>query len=285
MLRRDRPASLRCGNQVLDISAPVVMGILNATPDSFFAPSRTLSPDDALTLAETMISEGADILDIGGMSSRPGAPEIPEEEELQRVLPVIKTIHKRFPYTILSIDTYRSRVAKACIEAGAGIVNDISAGQLDDKMYETVAMHKAAYVLMHMKGTPATMQSQAVYGDLVKEMMEFFIEKVNRLHHNGIREYIIDPGFGFSKTMEHNYELIRRLGVFQLLGGPVMIGVSRKSTLSKTIDRPAEETLHATTALHMKALLEGASILRVHDVQPAWDAIQVYKQIRGNSLK
>ncbi len=281
MLRKKEPYTLRCGHQIIDLSTPVVMGILNATPDSFYASSRIDgSKDDILNEAGRMIDEGCSILDIGGMSSRPGAKEISVEEELDRLLPVVGTIHKYFPETVISIDTYRSGVASMCIEAGATMINDISGGELDPHMFGLVAESKVAYVIMHMRGMPEDMQEHTTYKALVPELITYFVKKMKVMKRAGIEEIIIDPGFGFSKTPEQNYQLVEQLGLFGFLNLPVLIGLSRKSTLSRTIGRPVEDTLEATTALHMVALQNGASILRVHDVQAARDAIAVYNQLK-----
>lgn len=281
-----QPNTLRCGNQVIDLSTPVVMGIINTTPDSFYAPSRTGdSAENALDIAGKMLSEGARILDIGGMSTRPGAEEISESEEIKRVLPVIEAIHSRFPEAILSIDTYRSEVARICLRAGATMINDISGGQKDPGMYHVVAENKAPYVLMHMRGTPINMQQRTHYENLISDLLKYFVKQIHICRQAGIEEIIVDPGFGFAKTPEQNYQLIHHLQQFCLLNTPVLVGVSRKSTLSKTIGRPVEETLEATTALHMAALQNGASILRVHDVRPAMDCISVFNQLQAsNSL-
>jgi dihydropteroate synthase len=281
MLIDTQATSLRCGNQLLDLAKPVVMGIINVTPDSFYAPSRTnFNIPETLAMAQTMVSQGAAILDIGGMSSRPGATAISEQEEIDRVVPAIEAIHKEFPSMILSVDTYRAAVAYLCISTGAGIINDISGGELDPQLWQVIAENKAAYVLMHMRGTPATMQQHAQYDDLMQTLTDYFIEKLHLLSAVGVHDVVIDPGFGFAKEIQHNYGLMANLNLLKWLGKPVMIGVSRKSTLSKTINRPVDETLSATTAMHMAALLQGASILRTHDVQAAADTIEVYHQLK-----
>ena len=271
---------LRCGNRLLDLSRPVVACIINVTPDSFFPASRMgYSLDETIDFAGKMLLEGASILDVGGMSTRPGAEEIPVSEELDRVIPVIEKISNLFPEAIISADTYRSEVAERAIQAGATIINDISGGNLDERMFDVVARHEVAYVLMHMKGRPSDMQMHTDYQDIITDLLKYFVNKLSELHHKGVRDIIIDPGFGFSKTMEQNYTIIRELGLFRFLECPIMVGVSRKSTLSKTINRAVEETLAATTALHMAALQNGASILRVHDVRAAMDAIAVYNKL------
>ena len=272
---------LRCGNRLIDLSSPAVMGILNITPDSFYAPSR--NPSDiqkTLEKAMGMVDNGAKIIDIGGMSSRPGASEISPAEEMDRILPVIENLVKNLPSAVISVDTYRSGVAKEAINAGATMVNDISGGSLDPKIWEVVAAHPVSYVLMHMRGNPSNMQAMTDYQDVISDLLKYFVNKLKELHRLGIQDIIIDPGFGFSKTMEQNYRIVNQTNVFRMLGYPVMLGVSRKSTLSQTIGRPAEETLDATTALHMAALMNGASLLRVHDVKPAMDAIAVFNKLQ-----
>jgi len=273
--------TLRCGDKIIDVSSPLVMSILNVTPDSFYGPSRIELKSGALIdVAGKMLEDGAGILDIGGMSSRPGAVEIEPAEELDRVIPAIESIRQAYPDAIISVDTYRSEVGRAAITAGAGMINDISGGSLDPSMIDVITDHPVAYVLMHMRGTPATMQSDTHYNDLISEIVKYFVNKLRTLHHRGIRDIIIDPGFGFSKTMDQNFQLIDQLGVFRFLECPVMIGLSRKSSLSQAIGRPVEETLYATTALHMVALEQGATILRVHDVKPAVDAIAIYSKLQ-----
>ncbi len=281
MLRVDRQVTVRCGDRVLDLSSPVVMGIINVTPDSFYPASRVGdSVGQAIDLAAQMISEGAQILDVGGMSSRPGAEEIPEEVEIERVIPVIRAIHHQFPNVMVSVDTYRSGVADAGIKEGVVMINDISGGLLDPEILPLVARHQLPYVLMHMRGTPKDMQLHTDYEDIITELLKYFIARVSVARQAGIRDVILDPGFGFSKTLAQNYQVIHKLGMLRILSCPILIGVSRKSTLSKTILRPIEESLEATTALHMAALLNGANILRVHDVRPAMDAIAVFEQLQ-----
>lgn len=282
MLRIQEKSSLRCGNQVIDLTSPLVMGIVNATPDSFYAPSRSGNEvDKAVDMALSMASEGAKIIDIGGMSSRPGADTITEVEELRRVIPVIEAIHATLPELIISIDTYRSTVAHQACKAGATMINDISGGEADEKIYQVSAECQAAYILMHMRGSPKTMQLNTQYQYLTGDLIKYFIKHIHSLHKAGVYDIVLDPGFGFAKTEHQNYMLINQLDVFSLLRHPLMIGISRKSTLSKTIGRPTEETIYATTALHMTALQNGASILRVHDVRPALDTIAVYNRMAG----
>jgi dihydropteroate synthase len=263
------------------LRTPIVMGVLNVTPDSFFAGSRVADEKAILMAAERMITEGSSILDIGGMSSRPGAEIIDEAEEMQRVLPAIEAIHKRFPQAIMSIDTIRARVAKASIEAGASIVNDISAGNLDEKMFVTVSKLNIPYILMHMKATPKTMQLATNYDDISLDILDFFIEKIGQLRSLGVKDIVVDVGFGFGKTLEQNYELLRKLHVFKILECPLLVGVSRKSMIYKALDIKAENALNGTTAANMLALMNGAKILRVHDVKEAVETVKIFKLYSG----
>jgi dihydropteroate synthase len=259
---------------------PKVMGILNLTPDSFFEGSRV--PTDkksVLEEAEKKIKEGADFLDLGGYSTRPGAADISIEEELARVIPALSEIKKNFPDTLLSVDTFRSQVAKAAVEAGAELVNDISAGNLDPEMLPLVAQLGVPYIAMHMKGSPQTMQTETSYADLVPDVLAYFAEKIEQFRKFGIKDVIIDPGFGFAKTREQNFELLRNLSSFKRLGLPVLVGLSRKSMIYKTLEISANEALNGTTALNMFALLQGADILRVHDVKEAKETIELAAQI------
>ncbi len=270
--------TLNCRGQLLDLSRPVVMGILNLTPDSFFDGGKHLGETAVLHQAEKMLREGAAILDLGGASSRPGAAEVQEQEELQRVIPAIETILKNFPNTILSVDTWRAGVAREALNAGASIVNDISAGKLDDDLLQTVADFGVPYVLMHMQGTPGTMQQQPHYEDVVTEVLDFFIQKIVELRGLGLKDIILDPGFGFGKTVEHNFSLLKNLHVFQnVLDLPVLTGISRKSMICKPLAIKPAEALNGTTALHVVALQQGARILRVHDVREAVEVIQLWE--------
>lgn len=271
--------TLNCKGKLLSLETPLVMGILNITPDSFYMASRYQQIDDILQQAEKMLSEGATILDIGGMSSRPGAEIISAEEELQRVLPAIEAIIKNFPEALLSIDTVQAAVARQSVEAGAALINDISAGRLDEKMYSTVAELGVPYVLMHMQGTPRTMQQEPTYEDVSLEVLDFFIAEVGKLRALGIKDIILDPGFGFGKTLSHNYQLLKRLHVFQILELPILVGISRKSMVYKPFGGSAKEALNGTTALHLVALQQGAQLLRVHDVKEAMEVIQLWKQL------
>jgi dihydropteroate synthase len=273
--------TLNCGGKLLDLRQPIVMGVLNTTPDSFFAGSRIADEKMLLTQAERMILEGVSILDIGGMSSRPGAEIIDESEEMRRVLPAIKAVVKEFPEAIISVDTIRAGVAEAAIEAGASIVNDISAGNLDEKMFVTVAKLNVPYILMHMKATPKTMQNEAVYQDITLEILDFFIEKIGILRGLGVKDIVVDAGFGFGKTLEQNYELLRKLSVFKILDCPILAGLSRKTMIWKTLDIDANDALNGTTAANMLALMQGAKILRVHDVKEAVEAIKIFDKYLG----
>ncbi|MEM9821955.1 MAG: dihydropteroate synthase [Bacteroidota bacterium] len=275
---------LHCKEQILDLSDPVVMGILNVTPDSFFDGGRYLEESAILRQLEKMLEEGASIIDIGGMSSRPGAELISETDELRRVIPIILKIRQKFPQVILSIDTLRSKVAVESIAAGASIVNDISAGQIDEAMMKTVAELKVPYILMHMQGRPNTMQTAPSYQNVTVDILDFFIEKLGRLKELGVEEVVLDVGFGFGKTIEHNYQLLKNLAAFRILDCPLLVGLSRKSMIYKYLNISAENALNGTTALHMVALQNGAKILRVHDVKEAVEAIRLWKVIEAQEL-
>jgi dihydropteroate synthase len=252
------------------------MGILNTTPDSFYEGSRAGSVENAVDRAGHMIAEGATILDVGGYSSRPGAADISEQEELDRVLPVIEVIIKNFPQAYVSIDTFRAGVARQAVERGACMVNDISGGSLDAQMFETVARLQVPYILMHMRGTPRTMKSQTDYGDILKEMVDYFQKKVYQLRQLDIKDIILDVGFGFAKTIEQNYFLLRNLEVFNILGLPVLAGLSRKSLIYKKLNIPVTGALNGTTVLNTLALSKGAAILRVHDVKEAVETVKLF---------
>lgn len=257
------------------IEKPIVMGILNITPDSFYSSSRLQQMDEIIQKAEQMIEEGATILDIGGQSTRPGSDRLTAAEELKRVLPVIQQLKKKFSNTFFSIDTYHSTVAKETVAAGVDMINDISAGEMDEQMLSTVAALHVPYIAMHIKGTPETMQQNAVYEDVTKEVIDYFIQKMDECKRAGITDVIIDPGFGFGKTIEHNFQLLKKLEAFQLFHVPVLAGLSRKSTIWKTLNITPEEALNGTTALNTIALTKGAVILRVHDVKEAVEAIEL----------
>jgi dihydropteroate synthase len=261
-------------------SGPLVMGILNATPDSFHAASRT-TLDDALEQAERMLSEGADILDIGGMSTRPGAEEVPLAVELARVVPVIAAIHRQFPEALISVDTYRSEVAKAAVDAGARMVNDVGAGLLDPNMLSTVAALRVPYVLMHMQGRPATMQQSPHYVDVTREVVRSLSDRATAAAAAGIADVVVDPGFGFGKTTAHNLTLFSELASVVALGLPVLVGISRKRMINEVLGTTASEALNGTTVLNTLALDRGVSILRVHDVLPAVQAVELLRALRG----
>lgn len=268
--------TLNCNGRLLFIDQPIVMGILNATPDSFYTKGKYFSQEGILSTAAQMISDGATILDIGGMSTRPGAEVISVSEELGRVVPVIAAIKRQFPEVFISIDTYRAAVAKAAVEAGADIVNDISAGSMDTELLSTVAQLDVPYILMHMQGTPSDMQQAPVYDDVVKTVFDFMKEKITYCRSIGIKDIILDPGFGFGKTIKHNYQLLKGMHVLDMFDVPVLAGVSRKSMLYKLLDVTPEESLNATTIANLLSLQQGVAILRVHDVKEAMEAIKIH---------
>ena len=271
--------TLNCKGRLMVIERPVVMGIINTTPDSFFSNSRKQSVSDVLITAEQMLKDGAAILDIGGQSTRPGSPQSGAEEELNRVIPAIEAIHKQFPEAILSIDTYHAQVARQAVQAGASMVNDISAGLLDEAMLPTVASLNVPYICMHMKGTVETMQQDPQYDNVSRDVLDFFIKRVEECRLAGIKDIIIDPGFGFGKTVEHNFKLLKDLHVFKMLDKPILLGISRKSFIYKTLGIIAEEALNGTSVLHTVGLQQGATILRVHDVKEAVQAIRLIEQL------
>ena len=258
------------------------MGILNITPDSFYDGGKYKNEADILFQTEKMLNEGATFIDVGAYSSRPGAAHISEKEELKRILPVIDLLVKYFPEIIISVDTFRSEIAKKTIENGAAIINDISGGKMDEKMFQTVAELQVPYILMHMLGTPQNMQQNPVYEDVTKDIIRFFSEQIFKLHQLKMNDIIIDMGFGFGKALQHNYEILSNLALFKNLDAPILIGVSRKSMLYKPLDITANEALNATTAANTIALLNGANILRVHDVKEAVEAIKIVNQLREN---
>jgi dihydropteroate synthase len=274
--------TLNCKGRLLVMDRPMVMGIINATPDSFYEGSRFKGADKILSRVEQMINEGADIIDIGGQSTRPGSEQVPDEEELERVVENIRAIHKRFPELIISIDTYRARVAKEAVNAGASLINDVSAGSLDLQMLDAVAELKTPYILMHMKGEPESMQKDPVYENVTREVLDFFIQKKIECREKGIQDIIIDPGFGFGKTILHNFKLLKELSVFSMLELPLLVGLSRKSTIYKTLDISIDEALNGTTVLNTIALMNGANILRVHDVKQAKEAAKLWSAMNGS---
>lgn len=272
-------STLNINGNLVSLDEPQVMGILNITPDSFYADSRVNQETAILKKAEQMVEEGALILDIGGYSTRPGAEDISPEEESKRVTQAISLIRSKFPDVLISVDTFRSSVAKAAVESGANIINDVSGGILDTTMFETVAQLKVPYILMHMRGTPQTMKDLNQYDNLLVDIGKELAEKCNQLKSLGVADIIIDPGFGFAKSIAQNYELLRNLGYFIRLGYPLLAGLSRKSMIYKTLHIEPSEALNGTTALNMVALQNGASILRVHDVKEANETIKLYKAL------
>ncbi len=261
--------SLNYKGKLVSIDKPLIMGIININHDSFYAGSRVNSEHEIIDKATKMIEEGADILDIGGQSTRPGSKRISTDEELSHIMPAIQLITQKFEDIILSIDTFNAEVAKEAVNAGAGIVNDISAGDMDNKMIETVATLGVPYICMHMKGVPETMQQQVMYDDVTKEVLDYFIKKIAHCKTSGIKDIIIDPGFGFGKNIRHNFTLLKNLSVFKVLDVPILVGISRKSTIYKTLDVSPEEALNGSTVLNTIALQMGANILRVHDLKEA----------------
>ena len=268
---------------LFEINKPMIMGILNITADSFFDGGEYTNEKAQLLRVEKMINEGADFIDIGAQSTRPGAKEIDAKSEINKLNPLILSIRKNFPETIISIDTWHSEVAKASFESGADIINDISGGQFDSKMFETIAEIQIPYILMHTAGKPDTMQDNPQYNNVLKEVIYFMSQQINKLNHLGVNDIIIDPGFGFGKTLEHNYQLLNKLNHFAFLEVPILVGISRKSMVYKTINSTANNALNGTTALHMTALNQGADILRVHDVKEAKECIRLFENIQKSN--
>lgn len=267
--------NIRIGKNLVDLVTPKVMSILNCTPDSFYSDSRINTITEALKKAEKHIVDGSDILDIGGYSSRPGAMEVSQEEEVKRVIPVIEAVKKEFPNQLISCDTFRGKVAQEALEVGAQIINDISGGEIDPSILQVVSNFQCPYILMHSKGTPQTMQQLTQYESIFKEVVTHFSRKMNQLQQLGINDVILDPGFGFAKTLEQNYQLLDRLSDLHFLSKPLLVGVSRKSMVYNKLEITAEESLNGTTVLHTKALLSGAKILRVHDTKEAKQVIKI----------
>jgi dihydropteroate synthase len=276
--------TLNVNGRLLDLSVPKVMGILNLTPDSFFDGGRHDTTDAATRRTEQMLKEGADLIDIGAYSSRPNAADISREEEIRRLLPTLRQIRKEFPETILSIDTFRAEVARVAVAEGVHIINDISAGQLDPEMFSTAAALKVPYILMHMRGTPQTMQQHTEYENVLNEVLDYFIIRVQELIALGVVDIVLDPGFGFSKTTAQNFELLNKLEVFRMLGFPILTGVSRKGMIWKTLDITPEEALNGTTVINTIALMKGSKILRVHDVKAASEAVRLVTCLNPNKL-
>ena len=277
---------INAGGKLIDLETPRVMGIINVTPDSFYASSRYSTDKDILNTAKQMLEDGADIIDVGGYSSRPGAKDISIEEEGFRVLRAIRLITNEFTNAVISVDTFRADIAKeAIIGCGARIINDISGGDGDSKMFSTVEELNVPYILMHMKGDPRTMQNKPVYDDIVADILKWFGDRIFKLSSAGLKDIIIDPGLGFGKTIDHNFELLRRLGDFSITGLPVLVGISRKSMIWKTLKISADEALNGTTVLNSIALLQGADILRVHDVKEAVEAVKLIGKVRNSGTK
>ncbi len=288
MIEKSLPAAalLQVKGRLLDLSAPKVMGIINVTPDSFYAASKYKEEKAVLDAVGQMLTDGAAIIDVGGMSSRPGAALIDEEEELRRCIPAIRAIVREYPEAVISIDTVRARVAREAVENGAALINDISAGLLDPAMYRTVAGLRVPYILMHMKGRPENMQKDPEYDDVVREVLDFFIARTGPLIELGVHDIILDPGFGFGKSVDHNYQLLNYLGVFRkVMQLPLLAGVSRKSMINRVLGTRPEQALNGSTALHMAALLNGASLLRVHDVKEAVETVKLYLKMKENAEK
>ncbi|UKT64147.1 dihydropteroate synthase [Pedobacter mucosus] len=272
--------SINVKGKLIDLSSPKVMGILNITPDSFYSNSRTKSVNDALTKTEQYLKEGATFIDVGGYSSRPGAKNIAAEEELSRLVPIIKSLINAFPEVIISVDTFRARVAEECVYVGASIINDISAGDMDELMFKTIAKLKVPYIMMHMQGTPQNMQQNPNYKNVLLDVIDYFSNKVSELTALKIHDVIIDPGFGFGKTIEHNYELLNQLEAFKIFKLPILAGVSRKGMIHKVLESKAEEALNGTSVLNTIALQKGAGILRVHDVKEAMECIKLVAMLK-----
>lgn len=278
--------SVNIGGKLLQLDTPIVMGIVNITPDSFYSGSRKETLNDAIKQAEQILEDGGTIIDIGGQSTAPTSSMLDASEELKRISPIIREIRKTFPNAILSIDTFYSEVAKAAVEEfGVNIINDISGGQIDDMMFETVAKLNVPYILMHMRGTPQTMQQLTNYNNLLKDIFYYFSQKVSQLNQLGANDIIIDPGFGFSKTVEQNYKLMANLKYFDIFELPLMVGISRKTMIYKLLDTTPSESLNGTTALNTFALNSGANILRVHDVKQAVECIKIYDKILNSDTE
>ena len=271
--------TIKCKGELIDLSQPKIMGILNITPDSFFDGGKYKDEKSIVQQTEKMLSEGATFIDLGAYSSRPGADSVSEEEEIARILPIVVLLAQEFPQILLSIDTFRSKVATKSLDAGAALINDISAGRLDGDMLSTIAKFKVPYIMMHMKGTPQNMQKETDYANLLTDILYYFSERVATLRSLGIHEIIIDPGFGFAKTVAQNFELLQKLDLFQTLNLPLLVGLSRKSMIYKTLGTNSENALNGTTALNMMALSKGANILRVHDVKEAVECVKLYNNL------
>ncbi|SOD15047.1 dihydropteroate synthase [Pedobacter xixiisoli] len=277
----NRKHTLNCKGKLIDISKPSVMAILNITPDSFYNKSRVSSVDEALRNTEKFIEAGAKFIDVGAYSSRPGATDVSETEEIERLVPIVQAINQSFPETLISVDTFRAKVAEESIHAGAHIINDIAAGNLDEKMFETVAKLQVPYIMMHMKGTPQNMQENPSYENVTTEVFSYFSEKIKTLNNLGVKDIILDPGFGFAKTLDHNYELLRNMQLLNFFEMPLLVGFSRKSMITKVLNIKTEEALNGTSVLNTTALLKGANILRVHDVKEAVECVELINRVVG----
>ena len=281
-----RNLSLNLDGRIMDLSTPRIMGIINVTPDSFYSGSRLPDSAAALECAREMIDDGAHILDVGAVSSRPGAEEVSEQEELDRLSPVLEALRNEFPDFPLSVDTWRSGVSRKVRERfGIQMINDITAGQLDPDMFDTVAELGLPYVMMHMQGTPANMQEAPEYTNVVDDLLQFFSERVYKLRKRGVNDIVIDPGFGFGKTLDQNYLLVHDLSAFQMFELPIMAGLSRKSMIYKTLDSDPDQALTGTTAAHMAVLIQGANLLRVHDVKAAAETVKIFQQIVDSPVR
>lgn len=275
--------TLNCKSTLIDLSIPKVMGIINVTPDSFYDGGKTVNDHQILARAQLMLEEGATFLDVGGYSSRPGAVHISETEEMERVIPAISSLMNEFPEALISVDTFRASVAKEAVACGAAMINDISAGLMDKLMLHTVAELQVPYILMHMKGTPQTMRSLTQYEQITRDVVYYFSERLAACRKAGINDLIVDPGFGFSKTAAQSFELLNQLELLRILDLPLLVGVSRKSMIYKTLGVTSEEALNGTTALHAIAVLKGATILRVHDVKEAVECVTLVEKLKASS--
>ena len=271
--------TINCKGILVDLSTPKVMGILNVTPNSFYDGGKYKNETEILSQVEKMLADGASFIDIGAYSSKPNAEFVSEQEEIIRIAPVVDLVLKHFPDTMLSIDTFRSEVAKIAIESGAAIINDISAGMLDDKMLETIGKYNVPYIMMHMRGNSQTMQTLTNYEDIVKEMLFYFSERVAKARTFGINDLILDPGFGFAKTIDQNYEVFQKMELFKILELPLLVGISRKSMIYKSLDIAIGDAMNGTTVLNTLALVKGANIIRVHDVKEAVECVTLFNKI------
>ncbi|SFM70890.1 dihydropteroate synthase [Algoriella xinjiangensis] len=273
--------TINCNGRLIDLNEPKIMGILNTTPNSFYDGGSSQSMDLILDKVEKYLSEGADILDIGGYSTKPAAEEVSEQEEIDRTAPVIEAISTKYPDTIISVDTFRGNVAREAVNAGASIINDVSGWELDENMFPAITDLNVPYILMHMKGTPQTMQNEPEYNDVTLEVNEYFAKKIAQLKAAKVKDIILDPGFGFAKTLEHNYELFSKMEALGFGEFPLLVGISRKSMIYKLVDSTPQEALNGTSVLNMVALQKGAKILRVHDIKAAKETLQIYNALQG----